>query len=244
MNQETLEKQELRSKSPEEETLESGDIEKNSPLKGYSYLEFVKIKDDGSGIFKREEEDKKEVNRERAAYLVNLFLGFDFVPPTVLRRIGEKYGSVQQFIENGKVASMVQKEDIPKEELLKLNIFDYIINNGDRHKKNYLIRDGKIVAIDHGVAFSYYSGLSDHSKANWSRTMGVAISQEIKDKLALFVSSESKGRILKDLLYELIDEKNVKLIFKRAEAIHDVISKDGSVSQTKLDDLSSGDFFK
>ena len=46
--------------------------------------QLVKLKDDGSGVFKphtqyKGSEKMQKINRERAAYLIDRFLGFDFV---------------------------------------------------------------------------------------------------------------------------------------------------------------------
>lgn len=93
--------------------------------------------------------------REVAAFLVSEALGWDFVPPTVLRKnapLGT--GSLQLFIEHDPEYHYFNFSDQDLERLKPVALFDMLINNADR-KGSHILRDpaGKLWLIDHGVCF-------------------------------------------------------------------------------------------
>ncbi|GAB4174810.1 MAG: SCO1664 family protein [Roseiflexaceae bacterium] len=94
--------------------------------------------------------------REFAAYLVSAALGWDLVPPTVLRDGPYGVGSVQLFINADQEAHLftMQKEGGYENVLERLAAFDIIVNNADR-KSGHCLKgsDGRLWAIDHGICF-------------------------------------------------------------------------------------------
>ncbi len=94
--------------------------------------------------------------REVAAYLISLLLGWNFVPPTVLRSQNSPYGSgsLQLFIPHNAAINYFNLPERNIGTLQKIALFDFIINNADR-KGGHLLWDetGKIWLIDHGVCF-------------------------------------------------------------------------------------------
>lgn len=94
--------------------------------------------------------------REVAAYLVSEALGWQLVPPTVLRDGPYGIGSVQLFIDADQEAHLLtmQKEGGYEEALERLAVFDVITNNADR-KSGHCLKgtDGRLWAIDHGICF-------------------------------------------------------------------------------------------
>ncbi|MFS3129140.1 SCO1664 family protein [Nocardioides sp. Bht2] len=118
--------------------------------------------------------------REYAAYLVSEALGWDVVPPTVLRDGPHGVGMVQEWKEPdpalapvdivargelpegflhvfdaedgaGRPVALVHEESEP---LRRMAIFDAVINNGDRKGGHVLaMADGHRYGVDHGVAF-------------------------------------------------------------------------------------------
>jgi hypothetical protein len=94
--------------------------------------------------------------RETAAFVVSHDLEWNLVPPTVLRDGPYGLGSVQLFIENDEEAHLftMQKEGGYESYLPRLAAFDVIINNADR-KSGHCLKgsDGRLWAIDHGIAF-------------------------------------------------------------------------------------------
>lgn len=88
---------------------------------------------------------------EVGASLLDQFLGTDFIPLTVKRKIGGVTGAIQPFIED---AILGCDSRIRLEHLGDLKYLDYLLQLRDRHVSNYLVRQGKIIAIDHGLAFT------------------------------------------------------------------------------------------
>jgi uncharacterized repeat protein (TIGR03843 family) len=93
--------------------------------------------------------------REVAAFLVSEALGWDLVPPTVLREGPFGEGMVQQWIHGDPEVDLVALvvEDDPR--LRRMAVFDAIVNNTDRKGGHLLpMPDGHIYGVDHGVTFS------------------------------------------------------------------------------------------
>lgn len=92
--------------------------------------------------------------REYASYLFCMLLGWDFIPPTIVREGPRGIGSLQLYIEPDLTAgySTLQKKHI--EEIKRICLFDILVNNADR-KAGHIFRgtEGKIWAIDHGLTF-------------------------------------------------------------------------------------------
>jgi uncharacterized repeat protein (TIGR03843 family) len=94
--------------------------------------------------------------REVAAYLVSDFLGWDIVPPTVLRDGPLGHGSLQLFIDHDpRQHYFVLAEDKAHHEaLVRMAVFDLLVNNADRKAGHVLLgTDGRIRGCDHGLTF-------------------------------------------------------------------------------------------
>ena len=100
--------------------------------------------------------------REIAAYEVSEALGWGIVSETIVRHdapLGP--GSLQRFVPADFTQHYFTLLDDPTHHaaLLRIAVFDLIINNADRKSGHCLLgEDGRIWAIDHGVAFA------DHPK--------------------------------------------------------------------------------
>lgn len=95
--------------------------------------------------------------REVAAYVVSAALGWDLVPPSVLRTGPHGRGSVQLFVEVDQDAHFFTFHEDPvyRCALQKLALFDIVANNADRKGGHCLAAGaGRIVAIDQGLCFS------------------------------------------------------------------------------------------
>lgn len=220
-----------------EKELLNSEIESSHELRGAwsSKIIFVKLKDNGKGIFKPKSGESyilqdavKEgflYTRERAAYLVDRFLGFDLVPPTVIREINRETGSFQEFVEDTKKSYDIK--DQPKTEMKKLWIFDLIIWNSDRYDKNLLFdKKGKrVYAIDNNFSFG---GDRSHPY-EYEQFFRKPIPSEIKDKLNNLFYSDNKKNVLKDLLEELLPKKQIEALFNRLESITNLINEKGSI---------------
>ncbi len=94
--------------------------------------------------------------REVAAFQVSRALGWDFIPPTVLRDGFLGLGAVQLFIEADPEAHYFTLRDEHVPIFQRVAAFDYIVNNADRKGGHCLIdKDGHIWTIDHGLTFHH-----------------------------------------------------------------------------------------
>jgi len=99
--------------------------------------------------------------RETAAYVFSRWLGWDLVPPTVIRNGPHGVGSVQLYVE----PAPDNHDDRHfwgscGPEIERLVLFDHLANNADR-KIGHCLRDrwGKVWGIDHGLTFNRYPKL-------------------------------------------------------------------------------------
>jgi hypothetical protein len=108
---------------------------------------------------------------ELAAYRLSRLLGLDRVPPTALRNLDGRAGSVQlwiegasteaDLIENGQ-ATMNAARHLQRQTML---VFDNLIYNFDRHQNNMLYdRNGRLWFIDHTRSFKRLADLPDRER--------------------------------------------------------------------------------
>ena len=92
--------------------------------------------------------------REYAAYLLNDILGWNLIPPTVIRDGPYGIGSVQQYIEHDPKQNYYTLGDDIGNQLRTIACFDLVANSTDR-KANHMLVDayGKLWSIDHGLTF-------------------------------------------------------------------------------------------
>lgn len=93
--------------------------------------------------------------REVAAFLTSHSLGWDLVPPTVLRQNGPAgEGSLQLYVDIDPERHYFTFNGDEKQRLRPVVAFDILINNADRKGGHVLLApDGQIWLIDHGVCF-------------------------------------------------------------------------------------------
>ncbi len=93
--------------------------------------------------------------REVAAYLLGRALGWDLVPPTVLRKdapLGP--GSIQLFIEHDPEYHYFNFSAADRQRLRPVVVFDILANNADRKGSHILLDpERRIWLIDHGICF-------------------------------------------------------------------------------------------
>ena len=103
-------------------------------------------------------------NRERAAYLVSLELGWPNIPPTVIRAGPHGEGSVQLFIDAAPVADDGEPDnyftlrDERLDDFRDMAMFDALVHNADRKGGSCIVSDDrKLWAIDHGLTFNQFA---------------------------------------------------------------------------------------
>lgn len=94
--------------------------------------------------------------RERAAYLASKLLGWQFIPPTVIRDGPYGIGSVQLYIEPDPRASFDRYRAEHEAALQMIAVFDCLTNNADRKAGHFLLgrHDRRLWGIDHGLTFN------------------------------------------------------------------------------------------
>ena len=170
------------------------------------------------GIFKRGDNTFfSSIEAEIAAYRIDKLLGLGIVPITTRRHFNGNEGSIQLFVENATPAMDVSKSIIPDQiEMAKMDIFDYIIVTGnERHTLNYLITDnGKVIAIDHGLALRSINLESPNFQKTTSAFLNSEEGRIFLDK----ISSISKEK-LEQSLNDLLDNKTIDGIYYRLDQI-------------------------
>ena len=98
---------------------------------------------------------KSLARREVAAYLVSEALGWELVPPTVLRQDGPGGGgSLQLYLSTDPERHYFTFGPADKQRLRPAALLDVLINNADRKAGHVIMSpDGHIWLIDHGVCF-------------------------------------------------------------------------------------------
>jgi hypothetical protein len=92
--------------------------------------------------------------REVASYLTSQELGWQVVPPTVLRDGPRGLGSVQFYIDHDPEMNYFSFDETVIPQLMRLVAFDYIVNNADRKGGHCLLDStGHLWGIDHGITF-------------------------------------------------------------------------------------------
>lgn len=94
--------------------------------------------------------------REYAAYLLSRFLGWRFIPPTVIREGPHGIGTVQLYIEPEQRIDDLLDEIEYRTQLQQMALFDLIANNADRKASHFFLGrfQRQIWGIDHGLTFN------------------------------------------------------------------------------------------
>lgn len=123
--------------------------------------------------------------REVAAFLISESLGWNLVPPTILRKEGPLGpGSLQQYVDHDPNDHYFNFEDKDRQRLRPVVVFDLILNNADR-KGGHILRDTQdnLWLIDHGLCFHAEEKLRtvvwDFSGEEIPRELMIAVSELI-----------------------------------------------------------------
>jgi len=242
-------------KTPEEKRLETEEIKVdengNKLIKelkgGVNKVYTIKFKNGGLGIFKPKSgeaftatETLPGSQRERAAYLVNKFLGFDLIPTTVIREIDGEIGSLQEFIPDTKAYD----GELDKFSLIDLGLLDYINFNRDRHPANLLTEktnNKKIHAIDNGLTFTKIKMLGGGFIKDYPDVVKIRdivfcdtpIPKNTRERIEEFLSNKEKKELLRGSLSELLGHNNTEACFKRIEKVGQ-FAKKGKIETTDL----------
>lgn len=155
---------------------------------------------------------------ERAAYIVDKMLNLNLVPTTVLRIHNGNVASAQRFI----AGTRPEYSDVKPP---KLNLFDFIIGNGDRHPGNWIITRDKVWAIDNAYSFDVYEEYNEYEKGKLRESVK-KLSKTDRIKWATKIQRIlDKPQELHKRLDCLIDADNVRTLISRLEIVLTEVSK-------------------
>ena len=157
--------------------------------------------------------------REVAAFEVSRFLGWDLVPPTIVRKGPLGVGSVQQFVlHDPREHYFTLVEDARRHaRLAQLATFDLLVNNADR-KGGHVLRvtdSDRLVGIDHGLTFHVQTKLRT---VIWDLG-GAPIAQQWRDDLGRLGAALAAGADVSDRLAGLLDDAEIAVLRRRAELL-------------------------
>ncbi len=152
--------------------------------------------------------------REYAAFLVSQWLGWNLVPPTVIRDGPHGPGSLQLYVEPTEAQvderSFWGRETI---EIERMVLFDHVTNNADRKIGHCLLdRHGRIWGIDHGLTFNVDPKLRT---VLWQFS-GAPISEPLLADLARIDASEDD---LGALLSSVLADDEIEAMHERVEIL-------------------------
>jgi hypothetical protein len=140
-----------------------------------------------SGRWKRTHDKADRYQNELVAYRLDRMLGFDLVPPTVLRTVNGEQGAVQYWMEDTITELMRREQAIdyvgycsPGSQYSLMNVWDVLIHNDDRTLGNvmYTRSDWMLWFIDHTRAFR-----SDRKPPAYLREARIDISPQLREIL-------------------------------------------------------------
>jgi hypothetical protein len=188
--------------------------------------------------------------REKTADIIDEFFGFNIVPPSIIREVNGRIGSMQLFIPHS-LYSMGSNTKYDMSEMIgddfhKVAIFDYITQQSDRKGDNYMVRKKdpqKLIAIDNSMSFEngdaycctmgpleYLTSYAnpDHiaGEDNYNLPQKVAIPEEYLDLLnEKFKQKDELNTILREFkrIHEwIVDEAGKEKLLTLSEPIQDL----------------------
>lgn len=156
--------------------------------------------------------------REVATYVTSQALGWSIVPPTVIRDGPYGVGSVQLYVDHDEGWDYFQHWQEHREEVQRLAVFDYLVNNADRKAGHILLgRDGRLWGIDHGLTFHTQPKLRT---VIW-HFQGEPLPESILCQLQSFASDQTRVADLSARLGLYLTEPEVEAFFTRMARLLD-----------------------
>ena len=152
--------------------------------------------------------------REVAAHAVSEAMGWNVIPPTVLREGPFGTGMLQLWIDVDPAVDVRRLLKRSEQALRRVAVLDAVINNGDRKGGHLLpIGSGHVYGIDHGVTFNVEEKLRTVIW-NWA---GEQLTDEELDVLGRLRAEYDDG--LADVLGELLTQAEVRRTRRRIERL-------------------------
>jgi uncharacterized repeat protein (TIGR03843 family) len=152
--------------------------------------------------------------REYASFVVSHTLGWELVPPTVLREGPHGLGSLQLYVDADPEDHFFTLRDEYPEAFKRVAAFDALVNNADR-KGGHCIRDrfGHIWCIDHGLTFNTQPKLRT---VIWDFA-GEPIPDEMVEDLTQFKNELSSPNGVSKTLEQLLSRRETDTLRKRLD---------------------------
>lgn len=154
--------------------------------------------------------------REYASYLLSQFLGWDFIPTTVIREGPYGVGTVQLYVDPDEEVDYDRLHAEHRADLQRIAVFDLIANNADR-KHSHILRDrnGKVWGIDHGLTFNAVPKLRT---VLWE-FCGEPFPPDVRAHLASIVRDSQRMAALHALLSPYLAEEEVTVTIQRLRRV-------------------------
>jgi hypothetical protein len=155
--------------------------------------------------------------REYLSFLTSQALGWDIVPPTVLRTGSRGLGTFQFYIDHDPDVHYFTFPDAVKPQLARMAAFDVIVNNADRKGGHCLLDDsGHIWGIDHGITFHAQHKLRT---VIWDYA-GQPVADDLMDDLrALLGQVETQDSPWRAAAQELITTAELRAFHRRLKSL-------------------------
>lgn len=152
--------------------------------------------------------------REVAAYIVSEALGWQLVPPTVLRDGPHGPGAVQLYIDADPRQNYFTFGSLQPQVSQRIALFDAVVNNADRKAGHCLVdQAGRIWAIDHGICFSAEPKLRS---VIWNFA-GQPIPADLMRDLQAFKNKLARNGALKRALARLLSQPEIEALARRVD---------------------------
>ncbi|MBN9388841.1 MAG: SCO1664 family protein [Chloroflexi bacterium] len=154
--------------------------------------------------------------REHGAYLVSRALGWNFIPPVIIRDGPHGVGTAQLFVDVDEKKQYYDYRHHHSNELQRIAVFDYITNNADRKAGHCLLgNDGYIWGIDHGLCFNTDPKLRT---IIWEFA-GEPLPDDLYDDLLELATNSERLHKLTNQLGELLTQREVNIFLSRLERV-------------------------
>ena len=152
--------------------------------------------------------------REYAAFVVSQALGWQLVPPTVLREGPYGKGSVQLYVDTDPELHFYSLRDKYPAEFRRVALFDALVNNADRKSGHCLCdRTDHIWCIDHGLTFNAEPKLRT---VIWDYA-GEPIPEHLLDDLRVFEAQLERPTAVRKTLEGLLAPQEIQMLCARLD---------------------------
>jgi len=155
--------------------------------------------------------------REVASYQMSQALGWQLIPPTVLREGPHGLGSLQLFVEHLPKINYFNLDDRFVSQLQQFVVFDFLTNNADRKGGHILLSpDGKLWGIDHGLTFHTLPKLRTVIWEFSGQPIAKALISDIEALCAMITTMTSPTR---QKLNSLLSKAEISALLQRIQYI-------------------------